>query len=146
MLDRTQLVAPFDGVVIHCELQPGQLAGPSQPPLVTIADLSQIRVRAYVEELDALSVSPGQAAYVTADGRPGVRFPGTVVACASRLQPKRLLRNKSDERVDVKVREVIISLRHADGLIVGLPVDVFIQCPRGADKKLLPDDTPKAAE
>lgn len=127
MLEKTQLIAPAKGVVLHVETEPGQLVGPEQGrSVLTIANVDEMRARAYVEELDALAVHPGQRAYVTADGLPGRPFEGTVVTCHPYMAPKRIRNNTPAERIDVKVREVLIALDGADKLVIGLPVDVFI--------------------
>jgi multidrug resistance efflux pump len=126
MLEKTELKAPFDGVVLRVRGEVGELVTDGDLPTVTLADTSEIRVRAYVEEMDALSVAEGQRGFVTADSMPDVRFPGTVVSCVPYMSPKRQFTNTPGERVDVKVREVILKLDYQDKLVVGFPVDVTI--------------------
>lgn len=131
MLQKTQLEAPFDGVVLQRWGEPGQLVGPaSERPIVVMADASEKRVRAFVEELDAMQVAPGSRAYVQADGMPDVRIPGRVIRCAPGMVPKVNFSNRPSERVDVRVREVVIQLEDgplADAVVLGLPVDVFVE-------------------
>ena len=128
MLSKTQMVAPSDGLILHVQGEPGQLTGPKQhTALITMANLDEVRVRAFVEELEVLSVKVGQSTYVTIDGRPGLRFEGAIISCAPYMVPKRIRNNTPGERVDVKVREVVILLENARELVVGLPVDVFIE-------------------
>lgn len=127
MLEKTELTAPISGIVLRVNGEPGQVVGPNESqPLLILADFSEARIRAYVEEFDALSVKPGQAVWVTADGLPDRRFHGTVSACHPYLAPKHVRHHKPGERVDVKVREIVISLEQSDELLIGLPVDVFI--------------------
>ncbi len=131
MLAKTELTAPSDGVVLQRRGEPGELVGPdSEEPIVVLADTSSVHVRAFVEELDAMHVAPGNPAYVEADGMPGVRFKGEVVRCAPYMVAKLHFSNKPTERVDVKVREVVLKLDSrgdVDCLLVGLPVDVYIE-------------------
>jgi hypothetical protein len=42
------------------------------------------------------------------------------------MTSKYFIHNKPGERLDLKTREVVIQLENANDLIVGLPVDVFI--------------------
>ena len=70
---------------------------------------------------------------VTADGWPNKSFPGRVVACSPHMVPKRYLSNEPGERIDVKVREVVVQLDQSDArdrLVVGLPVDVYLNTTR----------------
>lgn len=127
-LKKAELVAPTDGMILRVGREPGQMVGPQDlQPLLVMVDASQMRTRAYVEELDALAVKPGQHAYVTADGDPETKFHGKVVSCSPLMVPKKYMSNEPGERIDVKVREVVIVLDEQNTLVVGLPVDVFIE-------------------
>jgi multidrug resistance efflux pump len=130
-LQKTQLRAPMDGIVLQRWGEPGQLVGPdAQQPIFILADATEKRVRAFVEELSAMDVAAGSRVYVEADGLPGSRVPGRVIRCAPSMVPKVNFNNKPSERVDVRVREVVIRLDDgplADTLVVGLPVDVFVE-------------------
>jgi multidrug resistance efflux pump len=130
-LAKAQLRAPSNGIVLEIDGEVGELAGPeSEHPLITIVDVSELRVRAYVEERDAVHVCEGQRAYVTADGMSGKKFWGEAVACLPLMQPKSQFSNRPDERSDVKVREVLIRLdanQSTDRLVVGLPLDVHFE-------------------
>jgi hypothetical protein len=87
-------------------------------------------VRAYVDELDALEVEPGQPAEISVDSLPDVRFRGHVEACLASMQPKTLLRHGPTEKLDVKVREIVIKLdadsHELEQLVYGLPVEVMV--------------------
>lgn len=135
-LERAVLTAPIDGVILRVDMEPGELVSAEQArPVVTMTSLSELRVRAYVEELDALALEPGTAAYVTVDGKPDVRYAGRVTWAAPVMGPKSHRHHQPGEKYDVEVREVLIVLDDADDLVVGLPVDVFItsQPPATAD-------------
>ncbi len=133
-LDKAKLLAPTDGIILRVSKEPGQMAGPQDTePILVLVNNVKMRTRAFVEELDALSVQPGQSAYVMADGDPHTKFPGTIVSCSPYMVPKKYMSNEPGERVDVKVREVIVELDQQDTLVVGLPVDVFIRVSPEAD-------------
>jgi HlyD family secretion protein len=125
-LKKTELKAPNDGVVLRVSSEPGEMVPDLERPTITMVDTSEIRVRVFVEEMDALAVLPGQRAYVVADALPNERFYGTVVSCGSCMSPKRFMNNLPGERIDVRVRDVLIVLDHQDKLVIGLPVQAFL--------------------
>ena len=127
-LGKAGLVAPCDGLILRINAEPGELVGPSSSaPAITMAEVDELRVRAYVEELHALAVRPGQTAEVVADGRPDVRYRATVVSCLPCMGPKDFRNHRPGERIDVRVREIIATLSEPADLVVGLPVEVFIR-------------------
>jgi len=128
MLDKATLRAPGNGVILRVTAEPGELIEANRSePLITMSNTRQMHVRAYVEELDALSLSVGQSAFVVADGGPAERYAGTIVELAPSMGPKRFHHHRPGERFDVKVREILIRLANADALVIGVPVDVFIE-------------------
>jgi len=127
MLDKTLLRAPTDGVVLRVQAEPGEMVGPEDNrDLFTLVNRSSTRVRACVEELDAMKVAVGQSAVVIADGLPDRQFAGVVESCAPFVAPKVQRHLKPGEMVDVRVREVLIKLAEGGELLIGLPVEVFI--------------------
>jgi multidrug resistance efflux pump len=127
MLDKSRIRAPADGIILHILVEPGELVGPDdERSLITMTNRDRTRVRAYIEELDALSISVGQRAQVAADGRPEKKYSGTVLSCSPFVRGKIHRHHKPGELIDVKVREVVIDLNDADELVIGLPVEVFI--------------------
>ncbi|MFZ5833175.1 MAG: HlyD family secretion protein [Planctomycetota bacterium] len=126
-LERTRLRAPCRGQILKIELELGELAGPdSAEPVVIMADVSQMQVRAFVEELDAPRVAVGMPARITADGLPGMELAGCVARMSPRMSRKELWSDEPTERYDTKTREVWISLDSGAGLVVGLQVEVVI--------------------
>ncbi len=129
-LDRTQLIAPSDGLVLQVNVEVGELAGPdSTAPTVVMADARRFRVRAFVEEYDAPRVRVGMLARVTADGVPGQTFAGTVARLSPRMDRKQHYSDAPDEQYDTKTREVWIDLQPdaTAELVIGLRVDVVIE-------------------
>jgi HlyD family secretion protein len=126
-IKKTRLHAPVSGIVLHVVAEPGELVGPADDRhVVTVVNRDFTLIRAYVEELDALSVKAGQKAFVTADGKPDKAFEGTVQSCSPHVRPKLNRHHQPGEMIDLRVREVVIELPHGNDLVVGLPVDVFI--------------------
>ena len=124
---RTRIAAPIEGRVLDVNGEAGELTGPeSAQPLIILADTSQLRAMAEVDEYDALRIELGQKAYVTADGAEGVLAEGTVVEIHPLMNRKQTFSQWAAERKDAFTRPVWIRLNEVQGLPVGLPVDVFI--------------------
>ncbi len=77
-LEAATMVAPFDGTVISGGAEKGDLVS-SGTIVVTLADLSNLRVLAIVDETDISKVEIGQQVEVTFDAFPGLSFLGQVL-------------------------------------------------------------------
>lgn len=133
-LSKTELRAPRRGRVLDVNIEPGEMTGPdAAQPLVVLSDTSAVRVKAFVEELDAPRVRSGMTAQVTADGIPGTTFKGQVVSVSPQMVPKSIFAERPGELYDTKVREVLVELERNEQLIVGLRVDVSFQVSPGSE-------------
>jgi len=86
-----------------------------------------LRVRAFVEELDAPRVTLGAPVTITADGLSEEAFRGRVVSLSPRMAAKTLTTGRPDELHDSKTREVMVEVEGGVGLIMGLRVDVVFK-------------------
>jgi HlyD family secretion protein len=77
-LEAATMIAPFDGTVISVGSEVGDLIS-SSTVVVTLADLSNLRVRAIVDETDISQVEIGQEVGITFDAFPGRQFRGQVL-------------------------------------------------------------------
>ncbi len=77
-LEAATMVAPFDGTVISTGAEVGDLVYPTTI-VVTLADLSNLEVRAFVDETDISQVEIGQEVEITFDAFPGKQFRGQVL-------------------------------------------------------------------
>ena len=135
LLEQTRLKSPMNGTIVECTVQNGELVGPQLPSAAfRIVDRSKTHVRAWVEELDAMDVRTGMPAMVVASGSVDRKYRGVIISCASYVQPKSERHLNPGERVDVRVREIVIELKDAEDLLLGLPVEVFIAPRRDARK------------
>jgi multidrug resistance efflux pump len=126
-LAKCEVRAPRAGRVLDLHVEPGELTGPdAREPLIILSDTSVVRVRAYVEELDAPRVRVGMGARVKADGLPNESFNGKVVSISPQMTSKSQYSDHPRELYDTKVREVVIELNGLPPLIVALRVDVNI--------------------
>jgi HlyD family secretion protein len=130
-LEKTQIRAPADGVVLRVDAKPGELSVPTVgPAMVVIGDLSALRVRAEVNEQDLGRVRVGQSVQVRAGAFHSREFEGKVSAVARVVGPSRI--NSGDPRKfsDVDVLEVLVDLPNAGPLVVGEQVDVYFKSDR----------------
>jgi multidrug resistance efflux pump len=128
-LDQMVLRAPADGVILRRTAEVGAIVTLMQPqPIVTLADLSQLEVRAEVDEADVAAVHVGLLAYATADAFGDRRFPIRVVRVTRELGRKTARDDDPRARVDTRVLEVIARFEGAPGaaLPVGLRMSVHI--------------------
>jgi multidrug resistance efflux pump len=127
-LDRTSLRAPTRSQVLDVCVEPGETitAGRTEPVIV-LSDTSQLRVRAYVEEIDAPRITAGMSANVKADGLSGKSFAAIVRSVSPRMDAKKMATGQSNELYDTKLIEAMLDLSDSQGLILGLRVDVVIQ-------------------
>lgn len=140
---RTQIRAPFSGVIQNATTEPGDSLRPLQPgdlvqpgqPLFTLAGTEGFIVRTKVDEQDIGSVRYGQHAIVTGEDFPGKHLDGTVVAIAPQAQ-------KSDDPSST-ARQVIttIHLNSAPSFLHdGMSVDVDILTTQLRNVLTVPND------
>ena len=128
MLAKTLIRSPIAGVVLRTHVRTGETVAPSpELPLVTVADMSRLRVRAEVDEADIGDVYLRQRSWVTAPAYGDHRFFGRVVSIAPILGRKKLTRDDPTERIDTKVLEALIELDADQQLPIGLRVDTFFE-------------------
>jgi HlyD family secretion protein len=125
-LDKTYIRSPIDGIVLKKSVVAGEAVS-NQPPtqIAIIGDLSSLRVRAEVDELDIGKVKKGQRVIIKADAYPNLNAKGTVIRVDKRLGARQIQTDRSKERVDSKVLQVLIALDKNISLPVDLRVDAF---------------------
>lgn len=103
-LDRTRLIAPFDGVVAEINGELSEFVTPSPigiatPPVVDLIDNTCFYITAPIDEVDVPKIAPGMTARVSLDAFGDRSFPGKV----RRVAPYVLDREKQARTVDVEV-------------------------------------------
>ena len=123
-LDDTIVKSPIDGTLISRTVEVGQVI--SSPTsafgegsiLMTMADLSKVRVRALVDEIDVGKVSLGQTVSIKVAAYRDKEFKGTV----SKIEPKAYIQQ------NVTTFPVLIDIDNKDNLLlIGMNTDVVIQ-------------------
>jgi RND family efflux transporter MFP subunit len=110
------LTAPFDGVVLEVEANPGEMVTAGSE-LISLADTSAVEVKATVTEEDLPLVQVGQPAELFFDARPDVTVTGRV----ARIVPQR------DATATSPVYPIYIVLNGApSGLAPGMTVDASV--------------------
>ena len=124
-LGYTTLTAPFTGVVLSVNVEPKEYVAPGTA-VATIGNLSDVWLRAYVDETDLGRVKVGQKAILTTDTFPGKTYEGRVAFVASEAEftPKSVQTKK--ERVKLVYR-IKIDVPNPDlELKPGMPADAEI--------------------
>jgi HlyD family secretion protein len=124
-MERSILLAPFDGIVAELNAEMGEMVTPSPPgiptpPAVDFIEEGCMYVTAPIDEIDGRSVRTGQPARITLDAYPGERFEGTV----RRVAPYVLDREKQARTLEVEV--AIDDPASIPGLVPGFSADVEI--------------------
>jgi RND family efflux transporter MFP subunit len=87
LLGKTRIFAPISGTVARKHTEVGQWMEKGGP-VVTLLDLSRVRVEVFVPERYITKVKVGQSASVTADALDGLAFQATIAAIISEGDPK----------------------------------------------------------
>ena len=129
-LEYVRLIAPFDGIVLVREAELGEVVAPGAP-VVTLADLAHVWIRAYVAEGDLGRVHWGQAATVHTDTYPGKTYRGRVAFISSEAEftPKTV--QTAEERVTLVYRIKIDVDNPGLELKPGMPADALIDLSGG---------------
>jgi len=130
-LDQTVLRAPQDGVILRRNIEIGALVTPSlTEPLLTMADLGDLEIRAEVDESDLANVAVGQTAYATCDAYTGRRF-SVAITRVTRELGRRIVRNDDPRaRVDTRVLEVITRFTAPPSVPLPLGMRMLVHIPR----------------
>jgi RND family efflux transporter MFP subunit len=97
-LRRTEIRAPFDGIILARSAEVGQLAGPGGAPLFRIGRAGAVEMRGNIAEKDLPRLSVGQSARVRVTGV-GAPFEGRVRLIGAVIDPQSRL---GSVRIDLK--------------------------------------------
>ncbi|HOQ87565.1 MAG TPA: efflux RND transporter periplasmic adaptor subunit [Phycisphaerae bacterium] len=124
-LTYTTLTSPVSGLVLSENVEAGEYVA-AGTPIVTVADLNNIWLRAYINETDLGRVKVGQAVRVTTDTYPGKVYEGRIsfIASEAEFTPKNVQTPK--ERVKLVYRVKITVANPNMELKPGMPADAEI--------------------
>jgi len=125
-LGYTELRAPFEGVIVSRNVEPGEVATIGQE-VISIADLSEVDLKIFVDETEIGRVKPGQRVDVKIDTFADKTYPGKVafISPEGEFTPKIIQTRK--ERVKL-VYLVKIKIPNPDfELKTGMPADAWFR-------------------
>jgi len=122
----TTLRAPSAGVITVREAELGEVVEPGSP-VITLADLDHIWLRAYVAETDLGRIHWGQDATITTDTFPGKQYHGRIsfISPDAEFTPKSV--QTTEERVTLVYRIKIDIDNPSHELKPGMPADAHLQ-------------------
>jgi HlyD family secretion protein len=125
MLGYTTLRAPFSGVILTRQTELGEVMQPGTP-VVTLADLDHLWLRAYVAETDLGRIRWGQAATVHTDTYPDRAYPGQIsfISSEAEFTPKSVETHKERVTLVYRIKIDVENLHHE--LKPGMPADATI--------------------
>jgi RND family efflux transporter MFP subunit len=142
-LENTRVVSPVDGFVARRQLDPGAFAS-SSAPVVSVVDISVVRLVANLVEKDLRRVQTGTPTRVDVDAFPGEIFDGRVARVAPVLDPATRTAQMEVEipnpqhrlKPGMYARVALLVSRHDNALVVPRNAVVDVEGQRGV---FLPD-------
>ncbi|MCI0453769.1 MAG: efflux RND transporter periplasmic adaptor subunit [Candidatus Dadabacteria bacterium] len=121
----TTLFSPTSGIVLSENVENGEFVSPGTP-IITIGDLENVWLRAYINETDLGRVKVGQRVCVTTDTYPGKVYEGRIsfIASEAEFTPKNVQTEK--ERVKLVYRVKVEIPNPNMELKPGMPADADI--------------------
>jgi len=120
----TKIVAPFDGTVALEDVEIGKMVTPGQN-LLTLVDISQVKIVVTVSELDITKLSVGSNVEIVIDSLPGTPFTGTVATVglkaddATRTYPVEIIvANTGEMLLPGMISRVTIATREPKAVIM----------------------------
>lgn len=139
-LEKTEIRAPFDGVVAEVNSEVGEWVTPSPPLLsspsvIDLIDPGSLYVSAPMDEVDSNRIRVGQTVRITVDSHPGQTFPGKVV----RVAPYVLDVEAQNRTIEVEVE--FDSSGAMQGMMVGTSADIEVTLATHEDVLRIPTAT-----
>ena len=129
--------APRAGEILQVRTRPGQYAtagpapGGSGEPLMTLGETRPLHVRIDIDENEIARADLGAPAAISPRGAAQRRVTARWVRTEPLVIPKRSLTNQGNERVDVRVLQVVYALPAGAGdFFFGQQVDAFVPARR----------------
>lgn len=122
----SRLSAPFEGAVLSTSAEPGAYLNPGTAVL-TIGDINNVWLRAFVAERDLGRIRLDQKAGVTADSTPRRVWPGRIsfISAEAEFTPRAV--QSPEERTNLVYR-IKIQLDNPDGVLKpGMPADAVVE-------------------
>jgi HlyD family secretion protein len=124
----TRILAPYDGLVIRRDRDPGEMLVPGSS-LLQLISLDEIWVSAWVDETAVSKVSAAMPARVVFRSEPGKDYPGVV--------------SRVGRETDRETREFLVNVRVTEwpaNWTIGQRAEVFIETARASAVPVIPEE------
>lgn len=128
LLEKTRIRAPVAGTVLQLPAKVGEMIAPSpEQALVVLGDMSVVRLKAEVDEIDVSKIKVGGKVVVKSNAYPNQEFTGTVAELAPSLSSPQFALRGARRPTDVEVLEVTVDLEGNPPLLPGMRADAFFK-------------------
>lgn len=128
LLEKTRILAPVSGTVLQLPAKAGEMVAPSpDQTLAVLGDMSVVRLKAEVDEIDVSKIKVGAKVVVKSNAYPGKEFAGTVAELAPSLTSPQFALRGARRPTDVEVLPVTIDLEGNPPLLPGMRADAFFK-------------------
>jgi RND family efflux transporter MFP subunit len=131
-IDKTRIVAPIDGVITARHADAGETIE-TGTRLVTIVDLSRLRIEAEVDEFDAARVVEGAPVAIRAEGYASP-WQGTIEEVPDEVVARRLRPEDPGRPIDARVLPAKVAFSEKTPLKLGQRVEVTVGPLPGYDR------------
>ncbi|MBK9967676.1 MAG: efflux RND transporter periplasmic adaptor subunit [Holophagales bacterium] len=120
------IASPLTGMVLTDHIEPGERVAPGTP-IVTVADLSNVWLRGFIDEADLGRVKLGQHVRIETDGSAGTVYAGRVsfIAQEAEFTPKSVQTARERVKLVYRLKVDIENPRHE--LKPGMPADAWVE-------------------
>ncbi|MGE5256698.1 MAG: efflux RND transporter periplasmic adaptor subunit [Hyphomicrobiales bacterium] len=125
-LGHTELKAPYAGIILSRNVEPGEVVSPNQEVL-SISDLSKVDLKVFVEETEIGRIRPGQPVEVKIDTFPNKSYTGQVayISPQAEFTPKIIQTRKERVKLVYLVKVSVQNPNHE--LKSGMPADAWFR-------------------
>lgn len=140
IVEKTELIAPFSGVIAEVNGEVGEYITPSPPgvatpPAVDLIDEQCVYISAPVDEVDAAQIQTGMAATVSLDAFRGESFTAEV----TRIAPYVKALEKQARTVDIEL--ILLDEVKQKKLLIGYSADIDVIIKQHTNTLRLPTET-----
>ena len=124
-LRKTRILAPLSGTVVTRSVDAGETVE-AGTPVVTIADLTRLRIEGEADEADAGGLALGAPVQITAYGYAGKTWRGKIEDVARSVTVRRVKPQDPGRPTDTRVISVMVALVEPNPLKLGTTVELAI--------------------
>ncbi|HET6370909.1 MAG TPA: efflux RND transporter periplasmic adaptor subunit [Nitrospiria bacterium] len=129
LMNDMHIASPIRGKVIDRYREAGESVK-AGVPILTVADLSSIRVKAEIDEDDVGGLALKQIAVITSDAYPGRSFSGKVIEIGDQVGKRTIKLEDPSKISDTKILEAKIEIPQDTPFKLGMTVDIKIDLAR----------------